>query len=212
MAAKSEVDTCTPAEEAAPFYSPSMHDECMEIANSTDAPLVEPSIVVQNALKGKRFCFTGLFAGEATGLPRGKKEMKELTERGGGVYQERVTTTTDYLVAGARPGYNKVEQANDKKRRALVINAYEFEKMLEDPFYSPMPAVFDASTQWSAGYNGNGRGYNPTSPSYSPTCPPGMALADYTPTPPEVIERMGGGKRKVPEPEAAAAEGEGVCA
>jgi len=188
----------------------SMHDECMEIANSTDAPLVEPKIVVENALKGKRFCFTGLFAGEATGLPRGKKEMKELTERGGGVYQERVTTTTDYLVAGARPGYNKVTQANDAKRRAIVINAYEFEKMLEDPSHSPMPAVFDASTQWSAGYNGNGRGYNPTSPSYSPACPPGMALADYTPTPPEVIERMSGTKRKDSEGEVEVREG--ACA
>ena len=179
------MDTST-TETLAPTAS-TVHDECMEIVNSADAPVVAPKAVVENGLKGVDFCFTGVFdCGGGTGLKRGKDGLKKLTERAGGNYRTSITKKTKYLVAGARPGGSKVEQAHNHET-AIVIAAAEVEKLLEDPTHKPVPAVFNDNTTWSAGYNGNGKGYvyNPTSPAYSPTCPDGIALADYKPTRPE---------------------------
>jgi hypothetical protein len=183
------MDTSTT--ETLPPTAPTVHDECMELVNSADAPMVAPRVVVENGLKGVDICLTGVFecgggGGGGAGLKRGKDGMKTLMQRAGANYRTSITKKTKYLVAGARPGGSKVEQAQ-KHATAIVIDAAEFVKILEDPTHRPMPAAFGEDTAWSAGYNGNGRGYvyNPTSPAYSPSCPEGVALADYKPTRPE---------------------------
>tara|TARA_Y100000389_G_scaffold164459_1_gene168154 strand:- start:1932 stop:2504 length:573 start_codon:yes stop_codon:yes gene_type:complete len=168
---------------------PSVHDECMELVNSADAPMVAPKTVVENGLKDVDICFTGVFeCGGGAGLKRGKDGVKTLMQRAGGNYRTSITKKTKYLVAGARPGGSKVEQAQ-KHTTAIVIDAAEFVKLLEDPTHRPVPAAFGEDTAWSAGYNGNGRGYayNPTSPAYSPSCPDGVAFADYKPMRPEEL-------------------------
>lgn len=168
-------------------FGPTVHESCMALVNSADAPAVAPKAVVENGLKNVDFVFTGVFdCGGGTGLKRGKEGLQKLTKRAGANFRTAITKKTNYLVVGARPGNSKVALAN-KHPTALVIDAGEFQKLLEDPTYKPMPAVFNDNTAWSAGFNGNGRGYvyNPSSPAHSPCCPDGVTFSDHKPARPE---------------------------
>ncbi|MFB6119281.1 NAD-dependent DNA ligase LigA [Halosegnis sp.] len=77
-----------------------------------------------NALAGETFVFTG----SLSGLTR--EEAQELVERHGGDATSSVSSNTDYLVAGERPGQSKLDDADSED--VPVLDGSEFRELLAE--------------------------------------------------------------------------------
>ena len=86
-----------------------------------------PEVVI----KGKVFCFTG------TSEKASRSEIASVVENAGGIYNDRVTSNTDYLIVGAsgNPCWayscygRKVEKAMDLRKKGgsvIIVHEYDF--------------------------------------------------------------------------------------
>ena len=112
------------------------------------------------ALRGKRFCLTGMFQAESrvkdkdalsdsTGrLDIGKDEVSELIRAHGGAVTSAVSGKTSYLLAGERPGGAKLKKASMLGTK--LIDA----KGLKDLIAGEVPAAPSIGIL-SSGFEGN---------------------------------------------------------
>ncbi len=78
---------------------------------------------VPQVLQGLTFVVTGNF-----GTPEKRKEIEELIEKYGGKRASSVSSKTNYIIAGEKPGASKMQKA--KQLGIPVISAEEFYKMI----------------------------------------------------------------------------------
>lgn len=63
--------------------------------------------VINNALDGLKVCITGSIPGYK------RNEVSNLVESNGGIFQNNVTSSTDLLILGDKPGKNKLDKATE---------------------------------------------------------------------------------------------------
>ena len=105
------------------FFAEPRNRELIEKLRKAGVKMESEQSQTSDKLAGKIFVVTGNF-----GTPQRRKEIEELVEKYGGKKASSVSSKTDYIIAGEKPGSSKMKKA--EQLGIPVISEEEFLKMI----------------------------------------------------------------------------------